>query len=138
LCRARWGRWPPSTWSPRAPQPDQVRFKRTRGRPRRRDGSVQLTLYPKLAGLLFAIGYSTAFVIENHREISIDFIFATARVSLIWEILLLLSVGVVGGVLLSQLYRHRGRKQRAEPANAIPDLGRRDEAVGEPGGAPPT
>ena len=81
--------------------------------------------------------HSTAFAIENHRQISIHFVFGKARVSLIWEILLLIGVGVVGGVLLSQLYGHRRRKKRAEPTDAVPDLGDGDEAVGEPEGAPP-
>jgi hypothetical protein len=100
--------------------------------------TFQPTLYLKLAGLLIAIGYSIAFVIENNRQISVHFVVAHTRVSLIWEILLLLAVGVVGGVLLSQLYGHRRSQKRAEPADAVPDLSGGDEAVREPGGAPPT
>ena len=52
------------------------------------------------------------------------------------EILLLLAVGLVGGVLLSQLYRHRRRSQLAKkarkPADAGPDLVGRDEAERKP------
>jgi uncharacterized integral membrane protein len=72
-------------------------------------------LYAKILALLFVIGYSVAFILDNDKAISIDFVFATARVSLIWSILLLLAVGVAGGVLLSQLYRHRRSKQSGKP-----------------------
>jgi uncharacterized integral membrane protein len=95
----------------------------------------QPVLYLRIGLLLFAVAYSIAFVAENTREIPIDFVFATARVHLIWEILLLLAVGLVGGVLLSQLYRHRRRAQLAKKAgksrDTRPDVGGRDEAVGK-------
>jgi uncharacterized integral membrane protein len=74
----------------------------------------QPVLYLKLALLLFVIGYSIAFVVENSRQINIDFVFATARVRLIWEILLLLAIGILGGILVSQLYRNRRRVQIAK------------------------
>lgn len=100
--------------------------------------TFQPRLYLKLAALLFVVGYGIAFVVENDRGIDVDFVFATANVSLIWEILLLLGLGVVWGVAISQLYRHRRRrKDRAEPAHALADVGDRDEAVSEAGGAPP-
>jgi uncharacterized integral membrane protein len=96
----------------------------------------QPVLYLKIGLLLFAIAYSIAFVVENTDEISIDFIFTTAKVHLIWEILLLLAVGLVGGVLLSQLHRHRRRAQLTKKAgkarDARADVRRRDEAVGKP------
>jgi uncharacterized integral membrane protein len=74
----------------------------------------QPLLYLKLVVLLFVIGYSIAFAVENSRQINIDFIFATAKVRLIWEILLLLAIGILGGILISQLYRHRRRAQIAK------------------------
>jgi uncharacterized integral membrane protein len=74
----------------------------------------QPVLYLKLALLLFVIGYSIAFVVENSRQINIDFVFATAKVRLIWEILLLLAIGILGGILVSQLYRNRRRVQIAK------------------------
>ena len=74
----------------------------------------QPLLYLKIGLLLFAIGYSIAFVVQNTDQIPIDFVFGTANVRLIWEILLLLAMGLVGGVLLSQLYRHRRRVQLAK------------------------
>ena len=102
----------------------------------RRD-TFQPLLYAKIAALLFFIAYATAFVVGNRRSISIDFVFATTNVSLIWTILLLLAVGIVGGVLVSQLYRHRRRQQRRKQADPVPDLGRRDEAEGKAGRVPP-
>jgi uncharacterized membrane protein YciS (DUF1049 family) len=94
-------------------------------------------LYFKLGLLLAVIGYSIAFVVENSQQINIDFVFATAKVRLIWEILLLLAIGIVGGILLSQLYRHRRRAQLAKksgkPRHSRSHVGGRDKAVGKSG-----
>jgi len=100
--------------------------------------TFQPLLYAKIAALLFFIAYAIAFVVGNRRSISVDFVFATANVSLIWTILLLLAVGIVGGMLLSQLYRHRGRQQLRKQGDAVPDLGGRHKAERKPGGAPPS
>jgi uncharacterized integral membrane protein len=78
------------------------------------DAAFQPSFYAKLAVLLFVLGYSIAFIVGNDTTIPVDFVFATARVSLIWTILLLLAVGFVGGALGSQLYRHHRSKQRRE------------------------
>jgi uncharacterized integral membrane protein len=107
-------------------------------RRRRREENWQAGLYLKLLVLLAVIGYAVAFVIENHRETEVHFVFHTTRVSLIWVILLSLAIGVLGGVLLSQLYRRRRRHEVGEPADAVSDLGDGDEAVGEPEGAAPS
>lgn len=98
--------------------------------------TFQPLLYAKIASLLFVVAYAIAFVVGNNTKIPVDFVFATASVSLIWTVLLLLAVGVVGGVLLSQLYRHRRRQQLAKKADAGQDLGGRHEAEGKPGGTP--
>ena len=103
-----------------------------------REESWQVLLYLKLLLLLLAVAYAVAFVIENHKQTSVHFVFKTTRVSLIWLILLSLAIGVVGGMLLSQLHRRRRRDERREPGDAVPDLGDRDEAVGEPEGTTPT
>jgi uncharacterized integral membrane protein len=70
---------------------------------------------PALWFRLIAIGvvaiYLLLFVVLNTRRVRIDFVFVSTRVSLIWVILLNLAGGLVLGVLLSQLYRHRRRKQ---------------------------
>ena len=124
---------------PGAPQPappaKPAQPSRPEPKPRREPSTWQPLLYLKIALLLFAVAYSIAFVVENRREIPIDFVFWTARVRLIWEILLLLAIGVVGGILLSQLYRHRRRVQFAKKTGQTRDprthVGRGDEAVGK-------
>jgi uncharacterized membrane protein YciS (DUF1049 family) len=92
-------------------------------------------LYVKIGLLLFAVGWAIAFVAENRQQINVHFVFATANVHVIWMILLLLAVGLVGGVLISQLYRHRRRAQLAKksrkPGDSRRDVGRRDEAEGK-------
>jgi uncharacterized integral membrane protein len=98
--------------------------------------TFQPLLYAKIASLLFVVAYSIAFVVGNRRSISVDFVFATTNVSLIWTILLLLAVGLVGGVLLSQLYRHRRQQQLGKKADAGADLGGRHKAEGKSGGTP--
>jgi len=73
------------------------------------------TFQPALWARLIVIGtvglYLLLFVVLNTRHVSVKFVFATTRVSLIWVILLSLGAGVVLGVLLSQLSRHRRRKR---------------------------
>lgn len=69
----------------------------------------QPRLYAVLLGLLLVLAYLIAFVLQNRDEVGLDFVFFTADVSLIWLILLSVAIGVVTGVLLSQLYRRRVR-----------------------------
>src|SRR5512144_757930 len=38
--------------------------------------------WAKLAALLFFVGYAIAFIVGNDKSISVDFVFATGRVSL--------------------------------------------------------
>ncbi len=71
--------------------------------------------YAMLAAFMFFVAYSIAFIVDNDKKISIDFVFATANVSVVWMILLLLAVGLIGGILLVQLYRHRRGKQPRQP-----------------------
>ena len=97
----------------------------------------QPKLYLRLLVLLLAVAYAAAFVIENHRDTRVHFVFHTTKVSLIWVILLSLAIGVIWGVLISQLYRRRRRQEQGEPAETLDDLSGGDEAEGEPGGAAP-
>jgi uncharacterized integral membrane protein len=73
------------------------------------------TFQPGLWARLVAIGvvgiYLLLFVVLNTRRVRIDVVFVSTRVSLIWVILLCLAAGLVLGVLLSQLHRHRRRKR---------------------------
>ena len=70
----------------------------------------QPLLWARLLALLILIGYVIAAVLENRKHVHIHFVFATASVSLIWLILLSVALGLVLGVLLSQLYRRRRRR----------------------------
>jgi uncharacterized integral membrane protein len=66
-------------------------------------------VFLRLVVLLAIVAYAIAFVLENHNEVKVHFVFWTARVSLIWVILLSIALGVIGGRLLPQLYRRRRR-----------------------------
>jgi uncharacterized integral membrane protein len=67
----------------------------------------QPRLYAILIGLLLILAYVIAFIIKNSDHVKIDFVLFSTQTSLIWLIILLLAIGFVGGVLLSQLYRRR-------------------------------
>ena len=99
---------------------------------RRRGHNVTETWQPKLwvalVLLMVLTGYLFAFVVKNDDEVSVDFVLGTARTSLIWTILLSLVLGLVAGVLLSQLYRRRGRDERGQPGDALADSVDVDEA----------
>jgi uncharacterized integral membrane protein len=70
----------------------------------------QPRLYLKLVLLFAVIAYALAFVLENRKQVHLHFVAGTAEVSLIWLILLSIGLGLLLGVLLSQLYRRRGRR----------------------------
>ena len=67
----------------------------------------QPKLWLSIGVLILLAAYVIAFVIANSDEASVNFIFVEARTSLIWVILLSLLAGLLGGMLLSQLYRRR-------------------------------
>ena len=76
--------------------------------------TFQPWLYVKIGLLLIVIAYAIAFVVKNTRQIKIDFVFSDANVRVIWTLLLLLAIGMVSGMLISQLYRHRRRAKLAK------------------------
>jgi uncharacterized integral membrane protein len=76
-------------------------------REREFDQHWQPKLWLAIGGLILITAYLIAFVVANSDEASVNFIFVEARTSLIWVILLSLLAGLVGGILLSQLYRRR-------------------------------
>ena len=98
----------------------------------RRTSNWQPVLYTLLLGLGLALAYLIAFVIKNSDQTQVDFVFYSATTSLVWVILLSLALGLLTGVLLSQLYRRRGRQEVGEPAHPVGDLADGDEAVREP------
>ena len=84
-------------------------------RPRVDTGELQENwqprLYLRLILLVLLAAYAIAFVLENRKQVSLHFVFATASVSLVWLILLSLALGVIGGILLAQLERRRRRRR---------------------------
>jgi uncharacterized integral membrane protein len=70
---------------------------------------LQPRLWIALIGLALVVVYVVAFVAKNDEEVDLDFIFFTSHVGLIWLLLLGFVLGLVVGVVLSQLYRRRRR-----------------------------
>jgi uncharacterized integral membrane protein len=80
------------------------------------DPETRETFQPRLwlavVGLILIGAYVVAFIAENNKRVTVHFVLLSAHTSVIWVILLTLAIGVAGGLLLSQLVRRRGRKQR--------------------------
>ncbi len=80
------------------------------------DPETRETFQPRLwlvvAALVFIAGYLVAFIAENNKKVTIHFVFYSPHTSVIWVILLSLAIGLIGGLLLSQLYRRRRRQER--------------------------
>jgi uncharacterized integral membrane protein len=93
-----------------SPEPSAVEEDRGEERPEGFRRQWQPRLYLRLILLCIVIAYGIAFVLENNKHVHVHFVLGTARVSLIWLILLSLGLGVLLGVLTSQLYRRRGRR----------------------------
>jgi uncharacterized integral membrane protein len=70
----------------------------------------QLRLYLTIITIGLLVAYGIAFVLANNKHINLHFVVATTRVSLVWLILLSIALGMLLGVLLSQLYRRRRRR----------------------------
>jgi uncharacterized integral membrane protein len=93
-------------------------------RQRRRgiDPETRETFQPRLWVTIVALGlivaYLIAFVAKNDARVEVHFVFFTLTTSVIWLILLGLAIGLVVGVLLSQLERRRGwlARRRQEPS----------------------
>lgn len=77
-----------------------------------------------VVSLAVIFAYLVAFVAKNDAEVEIDFVLFTAKTSVIWLILLSLAIGIVGGLLLSQLYRRRRGHDGSKTLDAEDDLGR--------------
>ena len=81
-----------------------------RDRSNRFDRTWQPRLWAILSALVLILAYVIAFIVANDERVDVNFLFATPRTSLIWVILLSLAIGLVGGVLLSQLYARRDKR----------------------------
>jgi len=71
----------------------------------------QSRLWIQLGLLLLVVAYVVGFVVANSGTTKISFVLFTATTSKIWVILLSLVIGLVGGIVLSQLYRRRQKKK---------------------------
>ena len=80
------------------------------------DSETRETFQPRLwlivAGLVLIGAWVVAFIAENNKRVTVHFVLFSAETSVIWVMLLTLVIGIVGGLLLSQLARRRSRKQR--------------------------
>lgn len=72
----------------------------------------QSRLWIQLGALLLGVAYVVGFVVANSDETKVSFVLFTTTTSLIWVILLSLVIGLVGGILLSQLYRRREKQKK--------------------------
>jgi uncharacterized integral membrane protein len=89
---------------------------------RRREGarSFQPGLWVRLLPAGAAIVYLAFFIGLNTHRVKVSFVLSSTRVSLIWVVLLSGALGIVLGVLLSQLYRFRRRGGNAAKNAARP------------------
>jgi uncharacterized integral membrane protein len=78
-------------------------------KPKRR--TFQPGLWTRLVPIGVVSVYLILFIAFNTRMATVDFVLTSTRVSTIFLILLPLGIGIVLGVLLSQLYRH-GKRRR--------------------------
>ena len=69
----------------------------------------QLRRWAPLVVLALIAAYIVAFVLKNDEKVDLDFVLFTARVGLIWLLLLGFAFGLVVGVLGLPLYRRRRR-----------------------------
>lgn len=70
----------------------------------------QPRLWATIVALILLAAYVIAFIVENDKPTRIRFVFGTTNATLIWVILLSFAIGILGGLLLSQLYRRRWRR----------------------------
>jgi uncharacterized integral membrane protein len=86
---------------------------------KRREGakSFQPGLWLRLIPAGAAIVYLAFFIGLNSHRVKVSFVFWSTHVSLIWVVLLSGALGIVLGVLLSQLYRFRRRAASAARAD---------------------
>lgn len=75
------------------------------------DEAWQPQLWSKLILLVVFVGYGIALVVANTSKVKISFLFTSINVSKIWLILLCFVLGLLSGVLLSQMHRHTKAKR---------------------------
>jgi uncharacterized integral membrane protein len=77
----------------------------------KRRRSFQPGLWTRLVPVGVVSVYLILFIAFNTRMAKVDFVFTSTRLSTIFLILLPLGIGIVLGVLVSQLYRHSKRRR---------------------------
>jgi uncharacterized integral membrane protein len=68
------------------------------------------TPWVQLAAIGLVALYTILFIVLNTHRAKVSFVFASAKISVIWVILLSLAVGFVLGVLGTRLDRRRKRR----------------------------
>lgn len=87
-------------------------FKRDEGsEPGLPPDEYQTKLWIQLGLLLLAVAYVVGFVVANADKTKVSFVLFSTTTSLIWVILLSLVIGLVGGLLLAQIYLRRDQKK---------------------------
>ena len=76
-------------------------------------------LWAVIVGFFLLVIYVLAFIVRNDDRIEIDFVLFTATVSLIWEIVFVFALGLLGGMLLSQIYRRRRGEKRGQSGDSV-------------------
>ena len=71
--------------------------------------NFQPRLWFIVGGLALIVAYLVAFIAENNKRVTVHFVLFTTHTSVIWLMLFSLAIGVVVGLLLSQLERRRRR-----------------------------
>lgn len=75
--------------------------------------TFQPGLWLRLIVIGLVLAYLILFVVLNTHRVRVRFVFSDTNVSLIWVIALSGVIGLIVGVLLSQLHRFRGRRRAA-------------------------
>jgi uncharacterized integral membrane protein len=88
-----------------------VKLLRRKGLDRETRETFQPRLWFIVGSLVLIAAYIVAFIAENTKSVRVHFVFYTAHTSVIWVVLLSLVIGLIGGVLVSQLTRRRGRQK---------------------------
>src|SRR5262245_40775895 len=104
--------------SPRSTPPRRfaaMRLFRRRGLDPETSETFQPKLWLVVIGLVLIGVYIVAFIAENNKRVSVHFVLFKTHTSVIWLILLSVGIGLLVGLLASQLTRRRGRKQRGQP-----------------------
>lgn len=91
----------------------------------------QPRLWAKLVALVLAVAYLIAFVAENTTNVPVHWVFGTTHGSLIWVIVASLGLGLLLGVLLSQLYRRHWRRRHLRSDEALDRTGQPTDSVGD-------